>query len=1159
LVPPSLLLSVLPFLYLILPARVESSVLLNEVVAANQTGIVDEDGEPVDWIEVYNPGPGPADLSGIGISDTPGIPFKWTFPPVALAPEDRLVVYASGKDRIAPANHWETVIDLGDLWRYRLGDSEPPTSWRNVDFDDAAWPQGPSGLGYGDGDDLTVLDPTVSFFIRKTFVVGDLSLVRSIYFHVDYDDAFVAYINDIEVARDNIGTLGDHPTHDQLADRDLEARMYRGLPPAAFFVQQDPQFLLRPGSNVLAIQVHNASPASDDMTMIPFLTLGMTVPPASPQGTPDILQPSLPHMHTNFKIDAGGETLSLTDRQGGTLDTIQTGQLYFDLSRGRQPDGGGAWWVFAAPTPDAANTTLGYAGFATAPTAAPPGGPSPGPVTVTLTPGSSQATVRYTLDGGDPDESSNVYSAPIPISETRVLRARAFEDGLLPSRITTCTYLIDEGTTLPVVSLATDPPNLWDPETGIYVNWEEQDWERPFHLEFFPEDASPGFKVDLGGQIHGDFSRQFPQKSFAVFARGGYGAEEIGYSVFDERSFESYKRLLLRNAGSDWCQAHFRDGLCHRLAAHTDLDRLAYRPSIGFLNGQYWGIYELREKPDQYYLESNHGVDPDNVDLLENHLEVLEGDAEHFQLLFTFVANNDLSLESNYQYVQTLMDTDNYAEYCIFEIYLRNADWLENNLKYWRPRTPGGRWRWVLFDLDAGLRDPAHNTLAMALDPANQWATTLLRGLLENEGFRHRFINRYADHMNSSFLPQRMHGIADGIKAELIPELQRHFNRWGVPISNWFSNVASVDNFIDTRTSFARAHLMNIFGIQATLNLSLDVDPPATGSIRLVAVTIDSTWSGTYFAGIPIRLTAVPAPGYTFAGWSDPKLPFQPSVLIDPGGDYGVTALFEPSALGTIVINEINYHSSNAFNPEDWVEFVNPSPSDIDISGWEFKDEDDAHVFSFPPITIPAGNYLVLCQDRALFQVRFPEVTNIVGDMGFGLSAAGDHLRLYDHEDRLVDQVLYDDSPPWPPEPDGLGPTLELRHPSLDNALPQSWAASLAPHGTPGAPNSILGTGVGSGPAPTLTTTLLAAYPNPMLGHGTFPFAVGTQGPVRLLIYDVAGRRVRTLVDARLAPGFHAGTWDGRNDRGRRVGRGIYFYELVAQDKSIRRKLAILD
>ena len=1159
LLPLFLLLNVLLFLHLVLPACAEGSALLNEVLTANLTGIVDEDGEPVDWIEVYNPGHDPVDMSGFGISDAPNTPFKWTFPPVALAPGRRLVVYASGKDRIALANHWETVIDLGDLWRYRRGDSEPPASWRAVDFDDTAWPQGPSGLGYGDGDDMTVLDPTVSFYVRKTFSVADMSLVRSMYLHVDYDDAFVAYINDVEVARANIGTPGDHPRHDQVANKDLEAQMYRGLQPGAFFIQQEPQFLLHQGANVLAIQVHNASPTSDDMTMIPFLTVGMTVPPASPHGTPDILQPSLPHMHTNFKIDAAGETLTLTHRQGGILDTIQTGLLYFDLSRGRQPDGGGPWWVFTVPTPDAANITQGYAGFTAAPVAQPQAGPYPGPVMVTLTSGSPQAMMRYTLDGSDPGDSSSVYSAPILISETRVLRARAFEDGLLPSPIATSTYLIDEGTTLPVVSLATDPPNLWDPESGIYVNWEERDWERPFHLEFFPEDAPLGFKIDLGGQIHGEFSRQFPQKSFAVYARGGYGPEEIRYAVFPERSFEVYRRLLIRNAGSDWCQAHFRDGLCHRIAAHTDLDRLAYRPSIGFLNGQYWGIYELRERPDQYYLESNHGVDPENIDLLENHLEVLEGDTDHFQLLFNFVANSDLSVDSNYEYVQTLMHTDNFAEYCIFEIYLRNIDWLNNNMKYWRPRTPEGRWRWILFDLDAGLRDPAHNTLAMALDPANQWETTLLRGLLENEGFKHRFINRYADHMNSSFLPQRMQDIANAIKADLIPEIQRHFQRWGMPISNWFSNLASVDNFINVRTTYARAHLMGAFGIQATLNLSLDVHPSAAGSIRLVAATIDSTWSGTYFAGIPIRLTAVPAPGYAFTGWSDPELPFEPSVLIVPEGDYGVTARFEPSALGTIVINEINYHSADSFNPEDWIEFVNPSPWDIDISGWQFKDEDDTHVYSFPPIAIPAGGYLVLCQDRALFQLRFPEVKNVIGDMGFGLSASGDQLRLYDSEDRLIDHVIYDDSPPWPPEPDGAGPTLELRHPALDNALPQSWAASLALHGTPAAANSTFGSGVGPGPAPTLTTTLLAAYPNPMLGSGTFPFAVGIQGPVRLLIYDTAGRRVRSLVDTRLAPGPHVAIWDGRNDRGRRVGGGVYFYELVTQDKRVRRKIALLD
>ena len=154
-----------------------------------------------------------------------------------------------------------------------------------------------------------------------------------------------------------------------------------------------------------------------------------------------------------------------------------------------------------------------------------------------------------------------------------------------------------------------------------------------------------------------------------------------------------------------------------------------------------------------------------------------------------------------------------------------------------------------------------------------------------------------------------------------------------------------------------------------------------------------------------------------------------------------------------IVINEINYNSSNDFNPEDWVELHNPTNKIIDISLWEFKDDNNYNVFTFPEeINFLPGQYLVLCKNTDTFSQLFPNVSNVLGDLGFGLSGAGELVRLFDSNGLLVDKVEYDDD--WSIEPDGTGPTLELIHPSLDNALGENWAASDG-NGTPGEINSV--------------------------------------------------------------------------------------------------------
>ena len=155
-----------------------------------------------------------------------------------------------------------------------------------------------------------------------------------------------------------------------------------------------------------------------------------------------------------------------------------------------------------------------------------------------------------------------------------------------------------------------------------------------------------------------------------------------------------------------------------------------------------------------------------------------------------------------------------------------------------------------------------------------------------------------------------------------------------------------------------------------------------------------------------------------------------------------------------IVINEINYRSSAIFNPEDWLELYNTTSEGVEIGLWNFKD-DNNNVFIFPEnLKIESGEYLVLCKNYQMFSQFFPGVTNVIGDFGFGLSGGGELLRLFDANEQLVDQVEYNDIYPWPTEPDGTGPTLELINPYLENDIASNWVSSIA-NGSPGSVNSI--------------------------------------------------------------------------------------------------------
>ncbi|MDP8228993.1 MAG: lamin tail domain-containing protein [Candidatus Electryoneaceae bacterium] len=235
----------------------------------------------------------------------------------------------------------------------------------------------------------------------------------------------------------------------------------------------------------------------------------------------------------------------------------------------------------------------------------------------------------------------------------------------------------------------------------------------------------------------------------------------------------------------------------------------------------------------------------------------------------------------------------------------------------------------------------------------------------------------------------------------------------------------------------------------------------------------------------------------------------------------------------SIVINEINYNSAIEFDPNDWVEFLNPTDSMVDMSNWSFKDSDDSHIFRFPfnSILEPKAHYVV-CRDSAIFHRLFPDVDNYVGDMNFLLNGAGEMVRLFDDNGVIVDYLVYDDALPWSPEPDGNGPTLELINPNSDNRLSENWSASEANYGTPGRENSVYK----DPDAIPNRFTLRQNYPNPFNNTTKIRLELPFDCNVKVKIFDILGREITTIHNGALRKGFIRWSWDSGN-----LSSGIYF------------------
>jgi len=917
----------------------------------------------------------------------------------------------------------------------------------------------------------------------------------------------------------------------------------------------------------------------------------------------DRRNPAAPYLHTNFKLKSGGEFLLLTNAAGTKCDSLKIASLSADVSLGRQPDGGAEWLFFTEATPGKSNRTQGFTGTADSVLVSLPGGFYATGQSVRLSTSSPTAKIYYTLDGAEPGVNANLYRTPINIRNTTVLRARAFEPNLMPGKITTQTYFINEETLLPVISLATHPDNLFDEDIGIYVvgngtalggypsnpigppanYWE--DWERPIHIEFFEPDGRLGFKLDAGVKMTGKTSRNLPQKSFAIFARNKYGYREINYPIFPDVPITRFKSIVLRNAGSDNTHnqgaVHFRDGLTATLVKELALDKQAYRPAFVFANGEYWGIYNIREKLNEDYLAAHHGVDPDKVDLLDDYHTlyplVVEGDARHYNALIDYLLVHDLSDEAAADYVKIQMYVHNFLDYMAAQIYFANQDGPGHNCKFWRPKTADGKYRWLLYDTDHafGMRifvpyfhfEPEaykDNTIGYYRQPDGpSWpnppeSTFLFRKILENENFKYAFINRLSDYLNTIFAPETVLQKIETVFETIEPALPRHLERWSGSLNTWYENVEIVQTFAEYRLDYLREHIVNEFGLSGMAEVTLAISPANSGAIKInTSYITQSPWQGTYFQGVPIQLTALPHPGYQFTGWSGGSAEKSRTLLITLTNDLALTANFEfvGTATTTVVINEINYNSATDFDPEDWIELYNPHGCPLDISGWIFTDATQSQPFVLPPNTIiPPDNYLVLCRDTAAFHEHFPDVRNFIGNFQFGLKSTGETIRLFNPQRTLVDSVTYQSTAPWPSQPNGNGPTLALRHPELNNALPENWTASPQ-HGTPGAPNDPVSRihPAFSSKKPT-QFILHQNYPNPFNALTKIRYSLSRPLPVKLKIFDITGKRVSVLVNSPQAAGIHEIQFNGNG-----FASGVYFCRLQAGGGVAVRRLVLLN
>ncbi|MCK5741497.1 MAG: CotH kinase family protein [Chlorobi bacterium] len=1161
--------SLLFILSLIPTPLLSSGIVINEVQSANYKTCLDADYEPSDWIELYNSSDSAINLKDYTISDKEDFSVNYKFKDTLIQPGGHLLIYASGSGGEKTGLNIIEASSAGKL---------PGTYLKNLRFDYIK----------ADGDfDFTVTLNRVDSENPKAFagIMIRESLDEERHYavissHPERDGRYIytqTSINTIDSKNYYVPQF-DYPPYPQM------------FPGVRFrFLRADGMvniFMANPGDcwrsvGILPMETsscyiglivssggekYKASAAFSAMTFngktLDFSTLtglDLNCKPGKHYAQSEI--------HTDFKLSKSSDQLWLRDADGMLIDELEFDALRVDISYGRSPDGADNFGMFDNPTPGDSNAQA-YTMICPDPEFSVDGGIYSGSQVLIFT-NSDDTEIRYTLNGNAPDRYSELYVDPIYIDTTVCVRAVAYKNDQIPSETVTNTYIIEPVSKLNCVALCTDSSGLWDDWYGIHQERNiYSDKKLDAHFEYFDKSGERLYSSRNILRLHGAHSRHFPQKSFRLYAENNFDNKRFEYDFFNSDYLDKYDKILIRNSGQDWHHSFIKDALIGVLAREIpNLDAAAHRPLLFYLNGDYWGLMNLRERIDEKFLADKYDISSESINLLENEGVALNGDTIEYFAMYDRIMSTDMTKASSYILADSLIDIDNFNKYMITEIFSANIDWPLMNIKFWKSDELDGKWRWYLHDLDItlGLRfaeeksNPLFSYIYRATNSTTSQLSAFAGKLLENPQIRVQFVNSAADMLNSVFSYDNMKQKIDSLTKLIRPEVERHREKWPESMNNYSYEIDFMKYFAKLRMIAFRINLNDNRKFGGMSDLTLLLSDSAAGSILVNSLTI-STFpkSLVYFRNIPVNIVVKPNPGYEFTGWSDDKLPdstlsnSREIELLIPK-HYTLTANFKkveiPDWRDSLVINEIMFKPADNADCGDWIEIYNNSASEIALAGMSLSDSENPHIFIIPDsIILASDSYLIICKDFERFSSQHPDIENVVHDFDFGLSAS-DQVRLRDKYGFLIDSVAYDSVVQNFYEAEGTGRTLELIEPNLDNANLENWKVSLTEYGTPGARNSVYVT-----VEEKLNFTEVSLRPNPFSSNIEIELSIENSANIEAYICDNSGRKIYDLSVQYRNFGTMRFIWNGKDSSGNEMPRGVYFVRIEIGDRVISRK-----
>ena len=727
------------------------NIRISEVMAAQQLVIPDGFDEFPDWVELWNTSDHAIDLSGWALSDDPTEPNKWIISQLVLQPDERTVIFCSGRG----------VSDEGQLHaEFSLsasGESLMLSAWSGDVVDSVSFPSSDDHCSFAfdeNGNMLVTEYPTPGYpndmegyelFCTEMIPAGPLALWEVMSYNRQY-------------LPQKLGECYDWVELKNISNETIDLSRYS--------ISDD---LQDPGMHKLP-QV-NLDPGET------FVVILSSEPDVALQGVDQAL----------FSLDSREDQLFLFGAEGKLLDFAHIKDIPYGYSYGRTEGQGG--FGYMKPTPENPNTagTRCISGSILASW-------DPGVFVqeegcvVTM---ESVGDIYYTTDGSTPTKDSFKYDGPIEIEKTTVLRAVSIEPGKLPGAVYTATFIIGQSHDLPVVSLVTDPENLWG-RNGIYKDGDitVKEIRVPAHVSYTGSDGS--FAINCETNLHGATTvTAFPKKTFAIRFQD-YMDGPLHYDVFEDGEVTSFRSLLIRTAHESSISTQMHDALISQVAADVSDNVLSqkYKYAVLYLNGEYWGIYALRERHSPEHYASYRHVPADTV----HTVRFMVDEPSNLQTMYKFLESNSLRNQANYEYVCSVIDVESYADWIIFETYVDNMD-INGNVRYYYSSAEG-KWVMGLADLDLGMvgATAAFGTIDSAFHHGR-----LIGALLDNEEFQVLIANRLAYLLSGPMSDENMIARIQEMAEEIRSETPNEQARWGSWVAGWESSVRYMIDFCDGR------------------------------------------------------------------------------------------------------------------------------------------------------------------------------------------------------------------------------------------------------------------------------------------------------------------------------------------------------------------------